>query len=538
LRKQKTEPLSEETKELISRKNSPVAKSSRYYIEHNFENEDVEVLSKKTELAALLTGGNFVETKDQIDLYAHVQSPYKSTDLIRFENAARKNHAIKASFALITFFMFCKGSSLQITLPDYEMEIISKQEREEKIKKIKEQNKELLEEIERRDRRCRIKKHFSRIVKQGWTFGRFCVVLLKQDNEVKRWYSVNPRRLGEPLIDANHFYEVGGVIVDGQPLKASSMIYGVYNEDDLSPHTLGYGYAEIEGIAHVAEALNIALQEDIPEILKAAFLASVILNIQTAGLSKADAKNKITSIVNAVAKAGKIIGINEEISATPVSMNPNFQGLEQIVSKLEKIIFKSLQVPEFLLQSEAAANRATAIQAATQFLNGKVSYEQQVFEDILEEQWYDTYLMENREKIIGFENLKDIEDPADLPFHVRRVFNKAKVSDFMDMATAIVELVKNGIWDEQKANEELESEEVLQRIMQKKEEMQKQAFENQAIDKTQQISEQILTQRVEKAIVERLNTESEKIRQQIQDTELNKKAKEKILETLEKLKDS
>lgn len=467
---------------------APIGYSANYETKNAYAYKGLPVHQNKeiTKTAVLKSGSQTsIELKKQIKLDDHVQSPYKEIELERFEAAGRKNHAIKAAYAVRKHFMYGKGSELQIILPDEELQLLGKDKAFEKTEKLKENNKDLLTKLEQRDRRLKIEKKMQVITIQAWTFGRGILVKLfdEEMKVIEKMASINSRRLGDPIIDTDNHNSIEGIIVDDQALDIDSCIYATYNEDDLSPHTQGFGYSEIESIADEAETLNILLNEDTKEISKSAWLASILLQIQTAGLDNATAKTKITNIVDAVAKAGKIVGINEEVVAQQMNLEPDFQGLTILVEKLETIIFKTLQVPQFMVQSESAANRATAIQSATQFLNGVVAEDQEWASDLLQEQWYDPFLITNKE-LLKSDGNDEVEVSETLPFHIRRVWNQAKASEFVDLATSVVALVNAGIWDIQKANEVLGSEEATSRVLKEKKEKQKE------MDKMMQIGQQ------------------------------------------------
>jgi len=415
---------------------------------------------------AALTSGSSTEVtlSDKISLVEYVQNPYTDSLLQRFETALRQNHTVKGALGVRRHFIFSKGSELIIELNEDEMSLLSSEEANEKQEKLKQQNVELLTQLETRDKRLKLITRLKFLQMQRWGFGRGALVkLYDEQNNIVKLHPVNSRRLGDPVINTDDYYNISGVMVDGQGLKIESMLYAPYNDDELSPHTTGFGYSELEAIIDEAETLDILLDEDMKEIAKASWLSSVILKIQTMGLSNAQATARITTIVNAVAKAGKIIGTNEEVDAMPIDLKPDFNGLIGAVDKLEAIVYKTLQVPQFMVQSESAANRATAVQSATQFLNGPVADDQEDISIMLTENWYDPYLLENKE-LLRDENGTTIPVDDRLPFHVKRVFNQAKASEFVDLANSVVALKNAGVWDVRKANEVLGSEEVTPRI--------------------------------------------------------------------------
>jgi len=467
-----------------------------------FKGMEVHV-PKKSEITKTATdlraGSNTVKVNKVIKLVDFSQDPYTDIEKQRFEGAMRKSYAVKAAFAVRKHFMFGKGSELQIVLDDYEIGILDQKQKDEKIQRLKDKNADLLKALEKRDNDVKLKKTLPVFMEQRWGFGRGAMIKWFQDEtseEVKKLQALNSRRLQAPIYDIDNNNSFEGVIIDNQGLSKDSVIYAPYNEDELSPHTEGYGYSELEAIAHVAETLNILLNEDIKEISKSAWLASILLSIDTAGLTSAEADAKIKKIVKAVAKAGKIVGVNTEVIAQQMKLDADLDGLTKAVEKEETIIFKSLGVPQFLVQSEAAANYATAGKAAQLFIDGQVADDQRDLEDVLQAQWYDPYLEANRLLLQKNDEIKpndkqpikepevsvaaeitEEQDEEALPFHVRRVFNKAKVSEFVDLAQSVVSLKNAGIWDVEKANEVLDSEEVTERVNAQNEEKMKNDLE-------------------------------------------------------------
>ena len=510
-------------KEILPERSNPIVLAAlRQRTKPIYEGMDVKH-PKKSEItktaATLKKGQSSVEVHKKVNLVNWVQSPYKEIDNKRFEAAGRKNHAIRAALSVRKHFGFSKGSELIIELPGSELETMTEEEKRDKQKLLKEKNKDLLIAAEARDKRVQLDKKVPSFTQMCWIFGRGLLIKIfakESETTVNKLRLVNSRRLGDPIIDIDDENAIAGIVVDDQALDITSAIYGLYNADELSPHTEGYGYSELESIADEAETLDIILTEDLKEISKAAWLASILLQIQTMGLTNAEATTRIKNIVDAVAKSGKIVGTNEEVTSQQLNLSPDFTGLMNTVEKLESIIFKTLQVPQFMVQSESAANRATAIQSATQFLNGIVADDQRWLSDILQEQWYDPFLKENLNTLKTSEGTETLEG-QELPFHIRRVYNQAKASEFVDLATSVVALVNGKIWDIQKANEVLGSEEVTPRAQ-----AEAQRIEKKMDDKFKIIGEQKMKKfENEKSAVAHFSQTSEK--------------KDKALEILAKL---
>lgn len=429
----------------------------------------------------------------QIQLVTAIQDPRNGGFLSRLESVVRRNWAVRSALSVRENFMFGYGSEIIIELSEAEKVGKSEEEIAKEVESLTLENIEIIKEAYNRDEDTGLVKNMRTFMWQAWCYARGCTVMMFESPEspkVTRLQTVNTRRLGMPILNIDQNMEFEGCVVDGQGLAKESMIYGAYQDVQISPHTEWYGYTPMETILHIAEALNIGIEEDFKEILKSAWLASILFRFNTAGLTAPQAKKRMESLIGSI-KAGKYIGINDDIKdAEQLNLNPDYTGLIAMTDNLETKIYKALDVPQFLVQSESIANRATALQSATLFINGVVTADQTWLSDLLTEQWYDPFL---RQKLTGKENLgvrevqnapKDsifnrfeaesqqdtfapnIAEPAPPPlkFHLRRVFNQAKVADFLDLAQSITQLVGAGIWDTQQANEELGTEDVTNRI--------------------------------------------------------------------------
>lgn len=404
----------------------------------------------------------------RINLINFIQNPYNDSQLQRFEGSARRNWAIKSGISVREFFNFSKGSELIFDLPESQKEGLTPKELKKLMDKTKKQFpkwKIARQNISKLDESLKIVQQLPIFFWQNIIFGRGLILKILEPTEgatedtpenevIKRLQVINSRRLGDPILDVDNDMSFEGIFVDGQPLYKSSCIYGTYQPVQISPHTEWFGYSPLEPIIHLAEGLNIFWEEDVKEIQRSAWLASILLEINTAGLTRPQAQARIRSVIKEI-KAGKYIGINQMgITATQLKLESNYTGLGELAEKQESKIFKGLQVPQFLVQSEDIANRATADKSAQLFLNGVVSKDQRWLEDTLEAQHYEPLLRKELQ----------LDDDEPLPFRIRREFKLPTVAEFIDMADAIVKLVTANIWDKQKANEVLESPEVTERV--------------------------------------------------------------------------
>jgi hypothetical protein len=437
-----------------------------------------------------------ISVHPEVNLTEAIQPPYTDADLQLFEAGARRNWAVKASISVREHFTFGYGSELVVELAESERVGLTDEEIAKKVDGLTKLHKDIIQKAYDRDEKLQLMKQMIVFWWQAVTFGRGLIVKFfdkdarNLDNlktEVSSLKPINTRRLGIVIYDIDHRMSFEGVVVDGQGLSKHSMIYGAYQDVQISPHTEGFGYSQLESIVSIAEELNIAVEEDFKEILKSAWLASIMFVFNTAGLKETDAKNKIQRIIDSIAPA-KFIGINEDIQDfKQLDLNPDYNGLVTLVDSLETKIYKALNVPQFLVQSEAIANRATALQSASLFINGVITDDQQWMSEILSEQWYDPFVEQQlkkkkslKEKLkanhttlpnrrIKNKPLDDNKDgfteEGETKFKIKRIFNQAKVADFIDLADALSKLFAVGVWDVQKVNEELGTEDVTPRVV-------------------------------------------------------------------------
>jgi len=287
--------------------------------------------------------------------------------------------------------------------------------------------------------------------------------------KIKKLFPINARRGGLVILDQSNDMEFEGWYVDGQALDRQSMIYGKYQEVQITPFTEHYGYSAIEPIVNIAESHNIATEEDIKEILKSAWLKAIMFIVNTAGMSATDAKAQIQTIIDAI-NPGKYIGVNNDVKeAIPLDLEADFKGIVEVIDSLESKIFKSLFVPQFLVQSEDMANMATANKSAALFIEGPVAFDQSWMTETLWQQHYEPLMRQEMEIEI------DPEDPTaeikPLPFKIKRIWEKPTVEEFMEMSEAIIKLTGGKApWDIEQANKLLGTPEVAKRVAEQEKE--------------------------------------------------------------------
>ncbi len=481
---------------------------------------DMDEMMKKQKIELATASKNIehyggVTIKKSITFLEGFQSPYTDADLQLFEASVRRNWAVKSGLTVREHFTFGYGSELVIELAESETVGLTQEDIQKQIDNLTKKHADIIKKAYDRDEQVKLIPNLRIATWQAWIFGRGATIKLFKGSDTKTSKTVtttqqttsfeviglktiNTRRLGIPILNTNNNMSFEGVVVDGQGLAKESMIYLTYMPYQFSPYTEGYGYSNLETVVSIAESLNIAVEEDYKEILKSAWLASIMFVINTAGLSEEQAKSKIGTIIDSIAPA-KYIGINEDIQDfKQLDLDPDFGGLVQLTDNLETKIYKALQVPQFLVQSESIANRATALQSASLFINGVIQSDQNWLSDNLSDQWYDPFVtkeLKKKEKLIlskkserlgeqalirddllldtndesklvddKAKSAKLTTDSAEPKFRIRRTFNQARVADFLDLADAITKLFATGVWDLQKVNEELGSEEVIPRV--------------------------------------------------------------------------
>jgi len=416
-----------------------------------------------------------IELKRTVDFVNFTQPPYTDGDLSRMEGAARRNLAVRTAITVREHFAFGHSSKIIVELNESDKLDKDEEQQREEIERLTKENLKILQTITALDEKVELVKHAKGpFYWQCLMFGRGVLVKIYEKGDtnyekIKKLIPINSRRLGLNILDNDNSMEFEGVYIDGDAVDRLSLIYGAYQDKQISPYTENYGYSALEPIMYVAQAHNIATEEDIPEILKSAWLKAILFIINTAGMDSDTATSQIQTIINAI-NPGKYVGVNTDIKeAIPLDLDPNFEGIIKMVDSLESKIFKSLHVPQFLVQSEDMANMATANKSAALFIDGIIASDQQWMSDILWKQWYEPLL--RRELNLEQDPDNPEDDYKELPFKIKRVWDKPSVEEFIELSTALVALKNAGIWDVEQANKLLQTPEVAKRVNKANEEM-------------------------------------------------------------------
>jgi len=421
------------------------------------------------------------------------QPPYTDGDLGRMEAATRRNLAVRAAITVREHFAFGRPSKLVIELNESDKIDKDEEQQSKEIERLTKENLEILKKITDLDEKVNL----VTVAKgpfywQNIMFGRGVIVKIYMNDEtdptvkdfsrIKKLVPINTRRLGLNIMDEQNDMEFEGVYIDGYAMDRLSLIYGTYQDNQISPYTEHYGYSALEPIMYIAQAHNVATEEDIPEILKSAWLKAILFVVQTAGLSSTEATQQIQTIIDAI-DPGKYVGVNTDVKeAIPLDLNPDYDGIMEMVDSLESKIFKTLHVPQFLVQSEDMANMATANKSASLFIDGIISHDQEWMSNILWKQWYEPLL---RREMETSKEEKKTDDPQkdfeSLPFKIKRIWDKPTVEEFTELADALSKLKGAGIWDIDQANKILQTPEVAKRVM-KIQEDNKKKMEAQGLD--------------------------------------------------------
>jgi hypothetical protein len=459
------------------------------------------------------------------------RDPYSESERKRAEDAVKKNWCVRAAIAIRAFFCFGKGSELHIEFPAEETQGFDDKQIAASIKQDPE-FQDLLRQIDLIDQKVGLNRAVEKFYWQMMAQGRACIIKMFESPEsenITELKCVNSRRLGMPITDPEQNWKLVGLLVDGSGLQIESTIYDAYDDMEIVPYSEHYGFSPVSAVADIAETVNLAVIEDFKEIFTSAWLATLLFTIDTAGYDDAEAQARLRAFIAAF-KAGKKMAVNEAVTTQTIEQKADWSGLVEAVREMEMKIFKGMAVPQFLVQDESAANRATAEQSAALFINGVIAHDQQKITDLLADQYYDDLLrkiLRQRGNVPQFKlpqqstpsansdpgaspvakapatataaaiqpaatpNAQYIENNP-LPFRVKRVWNQAKISDFTDLAASVVALKNAGIWDIQKCNEVLGSEEVTARAMQ--EQQRQEAMQQQKDQQRLEVQKQAIQQ--------------------------------------------
>lgn len=440
----------------------------------------------------------------KIDLIHYIQDPYTFAEKELMEAAARRNFAVRVSLWVREQMAFRK-SKLIIDLPDDTKIDMTADEIQEKLEGWKNDAKaqEILRKFRTRDTNLKLpQQHIKTLATQCFIFGRgLTMIFYKGDNynNITKLMTINSRRLGEPVLDEQNDLSFEGCMVDGQGLDKDSMIYATYFDREISPHTESHGYSPTEPIIYIVQAHNVLLEEDVNEIVKSAWLPSILLPIITAGQTGSNKSTQISRIIDGIDPA-KILGIDaESLGGDPqmLDLKPDFTGINELADRLEEKIYNNYHIPLFLIKSDKIANIATAQKSAQMFIEGTVADDQTWMENLLADQWYDPLLRDELKNVNLLEatanpdvptvNTKSVDtsSPTDaqapLPFIIRRRFEKPTIEDLIEMSGVVAQLLDKKVIDIQKAHEMLHMEDITTRVSE-----QNQAKEEQDLKMKQQ----------------------------------------------------
>jgi len=198
------------------------------------------------------------------------------------------------------------------------------------------------------------------------------------------------------------------------------------------------GLSDVEPIVDICKARHNLLREDFPEISRTLWAPYVMLQADTSGMSGTQEDAFLDSLIEA-ARAGKSLAFNRSVEATVVKVEINMTGLVAMLDKFEEAIQREFGVPRFLL-GKPIENRATAYAELEAYSQGPIAFIQRFFKRQIEAQWYDPWALHVLEK-----KGERVEEGGLPPILVKHRWNKIRVTDVYEMATAVANLYATGL---------------------------------------------------------------------------------------------
>jgi hypothetical protein len=189
------------------------------------------------------------------------------------------------------------------------------------------------------------------------------------------------------------------------------------------------GLSDVEPIAGSAHTRRRILTEDLPEVAHTLWAPISIHEVDTTGLSEAEARKAIDDHVAQI-KPGKSIATNQKIKVTVVEAKVDFTSLVTALEYCDTDIIGNFNVPRFLLSREKQVNRATAQIEFQAFIEGPIADIQRYYTRQIERQWYDPI---TRKAL-------DLDEDDALPVRVKHVWNIVAFHELYDLADAVSKL--------------------------------------------------------------------------------------------------
>ncbi len=364
--------------------------------------------------------------------------PLSRTDKIRIHENVRRDGATKTALAILSYFMLGKSTTISLGLSRR----YANKEREMAALKMIQTNDDyldMLEEIMNRDDDLDMIQRQIALIASGHAFGRS--VLLRQydsDGFPIRYIPLSSPRLGRIWIDRRTGNFLGVEYLEYTKTKrillAKDIIHYEVDDWHITPNGLYHGMATAENILAIGERNRVANETSMPELIKS-YWAPILLVRSTGPRNAATMRNIMNNF-----KRGKTLFYNDDIEIEVLPLTHDLGLLNQVTKDGEKAILRAFTVPIGLV-FEDDPNRATLEKSLQAWYDGPLKFKRSHFDQIMWKQhykWQVEKMIQNSDRVVQVEG-----EP--LPFRIETQFENIRTDSFLDMSSALLGWVSQGL---------------------------------------------------------------------------------------------
>ena len=272
--------------------------------------------------------------------------------------------------------------------------------------------------------------------------------------EPEALYLLNPTRIKDIDVDDQTtefkglWYDYGVPDRDNIKVKSTELISGWHDDNNVFENTYYSGASPIWTVLSVAQAIEVILDENIPEATKVGGKFSLIYTGTNKKQVADDIRNELEQYTHLV---HNYPGLKAEVH--DLARDPNEQP--DVINKLAKYICQSLNLPLFLL-FEDTANFATANQTMQVYKVSTLNRYRTWLQGILEKYWYDPMLADHL-------NI-ELEDVISADIKIKPVFEDISFETRLETITGCGQLQAMGVYRPVDSAKKLDEDEIVNRL--------------------------------------------------------------------------
>lgn len=288
--------------------------------------------------------------------YKEMTSPYMDSTRDTFTDMAHRNPILHKAYTNRAASFFKHGYSLELQLKSM-TDATGKPLTPEQVEKELEAQrstyqmhlKTLMDWSERNEINCldRMRTALIASVVQGRTLALITpgINSLAKGQLPLAFRIIHTEDIGDPIVDTILWKVVAVRLNNLEPVYLSmpdQMVYLTRGDWGLRKESAFYGTSDMESVLQLAQIYIKAVNYDLAKAVVAAYLTKVFLSANVQGMSATDRETYLKGIMNQLKKHGTdILAVEAGVTAQPVPVTFNKDGLEFVINKMEELLIAS-----------------------------------------------------------------------------------------------------------------------------------------------------------------------------------------------------